>query len=202
MAFQIRRVQLREVFLSGTFSERLSRGDLRDSEAEMRFHRLRIPAHGRTLYTSTFKSKSSICSVIRSSFDRRVHGTCLYSYIPSQVEGHCCPYCGGRVSTSKKPISLAMVQSAADEALEAYAEKVAWHIRRTWNGAVEVLVKERGEYSGVTIEEVVENLREILQSWCAYIPSFSISNGFLSVTREMVSRLVASGNQDRIGISR
>lgn len=81
-----------------------------------------------------------------------------------QVEGHCCPYCGGRVSTSEQ-ISLVTVQTAADEALEGYMDKIAWHIRRKWNGGVvEVLVKEKGDYSGITIQEAVDNLRAMLQS--------------------------------------
>ncbi|XP_020279310.1 protein amnionless-like [Pseudomyrmex gracilis] len=81
---------------------------------------------------------------------------------PLTVEGHCCPYCGGRVSTSET-ISLAIVQAAADEALEGYSDKIGWHARRSWNGDVEVLVKEKGSYSGITIEEAVETLREMLQ---------------------------------------
>lgn len=82
-----------------------------------------------------------------------------------QVEGHCCPYCGGRVSTSKsKQISLVTVQTAADEALEGYTDKIAWHTRRSWDGGVEILVKEKGDYSGITIQEAVDNLREMLQS--------------------------------------
>ncbi|KAL0125777.1 hypothetical protein PUN28_004677 [Cardiocondyla obscurior] len=82
---------------------------------------------------------------------------------PLTVEGHCCPYCGGRVFTSLQ-ISLATVQTIADEALEGYVNKVAWHVRRTWKGGVEVLVKEKGDYSGVTVQEAVENLRERLRS--------------------------------------
>lgn len=81
---------------------------------------------------------------------------------PLTVEGHCCPYCGGRVSTSKQ-ISLVTVQTAADEALEGYTDKIAWHTRRSWNGGVEVLVKEKGDYSGITIQEAVDNLRAMLQ---------------------------------------
>ncbi|XP_011161778.1 protein amnionless-like [Solenopsis invicta] len=81
---------------------------------------------------------------------------------PLTVEGHCCPYCGGRISTSEK-ISLVTIRTAADEALEGYKGKVEWHTRHTWNGGVEVLVKEKGDYSGVTIQEAVENLREMLR---------------------------------------
>jgi len=67
------------------------------------------------------------------------------------------------VSISQQ-ISLTTVQTVADEALEGYTEKVAWHTRCTWNGGVEILIKEKGDYSGITIEEAVENLREMLQS--------------------------------------
>lgn len=65
---------------------------------------------------------------------------------------------------AKKVISLAAVQAAADEALERYAEKLAWYVRRTWNDGVEVLVKEKDDYSGITMDEAVENLKETLQS--------------------------------------
>ncbi|XP_011872566.1 PREDICTED: uncharacterized protein LOC105564646 [Vollenhovia emeryi] len=82
---------------------------------------------------------------------------------PLTVEGHCCSYCGGRVSIPME-ISLATVQTVADEALEGYTEKIAWHARRTWKGGVEVLIKEKGDYSGITVEEAVENLREMLRS--------------------------------------
>ncbi|XP_029154931.1 protein amnionless [Nylanderia fulva] len=99
-----------------------------------------------------------ICAIERS---RCGFTDCEY---PLAVEGHCCPYCGGRVSTSGAHVSLAMVQTAADEALEGYTEKIAWHTRRSWNGGVEVLVKEKGDYSGIAIQEAVENLREMLQS--------------------------------------
>ncbi|XP_032677849.1 protein amnionless-like [Odontomachus brunneus] len=83
---------------------------------------------------------------------------------PLTVEGHCCPYCGGRVSMSKKTTSLTVVQTTADEVLEGYAAQIAWHVRRTSDGGVEVLVKTKGDYSGIVIEEAVENLREMLQN--------------------------------------
>ncbi|XP_011638792.1 uncharacterized protein LOC105428278 [Pogonomyrmex barbatus] len=83
---------------------------------------------------------------------------------PLTVEGHCCPYCGGRVSTQQQIASLATVQTVADEALEGYAERVAWHIRRTWKRGFEVLVKEKGDYSGITTQEAVENLRKMLEN--------------------------------------
>jgi len=80
------------------------------------------------------------------------------------VEGHCCSYCGGRVSISRKAVSLAIVQATADEALERHAKRLAWHVRHTWDGGVEVLVKEKGDYSGMIVDEAVENLKETLQS--------------------------------------
>lgn len=61
------------------------------------------------------------------------------------------------------------VQIVADEALEGYAEKVAWHTRRAWDGGVEILIKGKEDYSEITIQEAVENLREMLQSWCTYL---------------------------------
>jgi len=84
------------------------------------------------------------------------------------VEGHCCPYCGGRVSILQK-ISLVTVQTVADEVLDGYTEKIAWHTRHTWEGGIEVLIKEKGDYSGITIQKAVDNLREMLQSQCKLI---------------------------------
>ncbi|KZC07963.1 Protein amnionless [Dufourea novaeangliae] len=82
---------------------------------------------------------------------------------PLTVEGHCCRYCGGRLSLSSKA-SLSMVRAAASEALEGYAERVAWHVRRCWDGTAEVLIKEKGDYSGIDILEAVENMRRTLLS--------------------------------------
>lgn len=79
------------------------------------------------------------------------------------MEGHCCRYCGGRLSLTDKT-SLSLVQAAADEALERRAEKLVWHVRRTWNGGVEVLIKKKGDYSEIDILEGLEDVKRTLSS--------------------------------------
>lgn len=79
------------------------------------------------------------------------------------MEGHCCRYCGGRLSLTEKT-SLSLVQTAADEALEGRAEKLVWHVRRTWNGGVEVLIKKKGDYSEIDILEGLEDVKRTLSS--------------------------------------
>ena len=82
---------------------------------------------------------------------------------PLRVEGHCCQYCGGRLSLSSEA-SLPMVRAAAGEALEGYADRIAWHVRRKWDGSAEVLIKEKGDYAGIDILEAVENMKKTLLS--------------------------------------
>ncbi|XP_012241714.1 protein amnionless-like [Bombus impatiens] len=82
---------------------------------------------------------------------------------PIWVEGHCCRYCGGRLSLTNK-VPLSMVQVLTDEALERYAEKLAWHVRPTWNGAIEVLIKKKLDYSEIDILEATEDAKRALQS--------------------------------------
>lgn len=79
------------------------------------------------------------------------------------MEGHCCRYCGGRLSLTNK-VPLSMVQVLTDEALERYAEKLAWHVRPTWNGAIEVLIKKKLDYSEIDILEATEDAKRALQS--------------------------------------
>lgn len=86
-----------------------------------------------------------------------------------QVEGHCCRYCGGRLSLTSKA-SLSIVRAAASEALEGYTERIAWHVRRGGDETVEVLIKEKGDYAGIDILEAVENMKKTLLS---KISSFS-----------------------------
>lgn len=59
--------------------------------------------------------------------------------------------------------SLSLVQAAADEALEG-REKLVWHVRRTWSGGVEVLIKKKGDYSEIDILEGLEDVKRTLSS--------------------------------------
>ncbi|KAG5326348.1 AMNLS protein, partial [Acromyrmex heyeri] len=90
-----------------------------------------------------------ICAIQRS---RCGFMGCEY---PLTVEGHCCPYCGGRVCT--------------------------------WNGGVEILIKEKGDYSGITIEEAVENLREMLQNTGINVTNAETAGAAMKDTRLAVT---------------
>ncbi|KAG7187993.1 hypothetical protein KM043_013949 [Ampulex compressa] len=98
-----------------------------------------------------------ICAICRSKCDRS--SACEY---PLTVEGHCCPYCGGRILLSSEA-SVSMSGMAADEALEAYATKLSWHVRRTWTGRVEVLLKGRTYYSETDIAEALIDIHRMLE---------------------------------------
>ncbi|XP_076293935.1 protein amnionless [Lasioglossum baleicum] len=80
-----------------------------------------------------------------------------------KIEGHCCRYCGGRLSLSGET-SLPLVRAAASEALEEYSEKVAWHIRRGSDGAIDVLIKEKGDYFRIDTLVAVNNMEKTLLS--------------------------------------
>ncbi|PBC34785.1 Protein amnionless [Apis cerana cerana] len=98
-----------------------------------------------------------ICAIQRPKCG---YSPCEY---PLWVEGHCCRYCGGRLSLTDKT-SLSLVQAAADEALEGRAEKLVWHVRRTWSGGVEVLIKKKGDYSEIDILEGLEDVKRTLSN--------------------------------------
>ncbi|XP_012338896.1 protein amnionless-like [Apis florea] len=98
-----------------------------------------------------------ICAIQRPKCG---HPACEY---PFWVEGHCCRYCGGRLSLTDRT-SLSLVQAAADEALEGRQEKLAWHVRRAWSGGVEVLIKRKGDYSEIDILEGLEDVKTTLSN--------------------------------------
>ncbi|KAI4495282.1 hypothetical protein M0804_001483 [Polistes exclamans] len=81
---------------------------------------------------------------------------------PLQVEGHCCLYCGGRIIIPKR-VSLAIIRSLADEVLEQRATSIAWHVRRTWTGNIEVLIKELSDYTGANTLIALEDLQTKLR---------------------------------------
>ncbi|XP_076645037.1 protein amnionless [Halictus rubicundus] len=82
---------------------------------------------------------------------------------PLKIEGHCCLYCGGRFSLSGES-SLPLVRAAASEALEEYSERVAWHIRRGSDGAIDVLIKEKADYSRIDTLLAMNNMEKTLLS--------------------------------------
>lgn len=102
---------------------------------------------------------------------------------PLKVEGHCCPYCGGRVLIGSQGSLLSRVKRLAGEILEGFA--VDWHARLTWDANhVEVLVREKGGgYEGVetllAVEELSRELKsQVLGSETSGDPLFE--HGFLS----------------------
>ncbi|XP_003703705.2 protein amnionless [Megachile rotundata] len=105
---------------------------------------------------------------------------------PLTVEGHCCRYCGGRVSLTNKA-SLPVVRVAADEAFEGYTESLAWHVRRTSNGAVEVLIKEKNDYTEINILEAVENMKKALISMNIEVSSTETAGAALQDNRLAVA---------------
>ncbi|XP_046820768.1 protein amnionless [Vespa crabro] len=82
---------------------------------------------------------------------------------PLKIEGHCCLYCGGRIIIPKGA-SLAMIRSLADEVLEQRATNLAWYVRRTWTDNIEILLKEKSEYTGVDTLIALEDLQTKLHN--------------------------------------
>ena len=78
-----------------------------------------------------------------------------------------------------------------DEALEEYAAKLAWHVRRTWDGLVEVLIKKRGDYSEIDILEATEDAKKALLS--IFILQLASDQLNLEISAElMLSRIKSS----------
>lgn len=57
-----------------------------------------------------------------------------------------------------------MIRSLADEVLEQRASSLAWYVRRTWTDNIEVLLKEKSEYTGVETLIALEDLQTKLHS--------------------------------------
>ncbi|XP_017798887.1 PREDICTED: protein amnionless-like [Habropoda laboriosa] len=105
---------------------------------------------------------------------------------PLWVEGHCCHYCGARLSLTNKA-SLSIVRAAADETLEGYGKRFAWHVRRTWSGAAEVLIKEKGAYSGIDMLKIVDDLKRALTSMKIEVLSADTTGAALEDSRLTVT---------------
>ncbi|KAI4503891.1 hypothetical protein M0802_001294 [Mischocyttarus mexicanus] len=101
---------------------------------------------------SPYDYLEEICAIQRP---KCVFAACEF---PLKVEGHCCLYCGGRIIISKG-VSLALIRSLADEVFEQRATSIAWYVRRTWTSNIEVLIKEKIEYTGVNTLIALEDLQ-------------------------------------------
>lgn len=83
-------------------------------------------------------------------------------FIFEKVEGHCCDYCGARLSLSKK-VYTRSVNRLTNEALSHYNTTISWYVRTTWEGGVEILVAEKGQYSGTRSQEALQKLESYLK---------------------------------------
>lgn len=95
------------------------------------------------------------------------------------MEGHCCRYCGGRLSLTNK-VPLPWVRLLVDDIFRGYVRSFAWHVRSTRNGGIEVLIKKKLGYSEIDILEATYRAKRLLQSkfhtlsFSSLIFSFSI----------------------------
>ncbi|XP_043468666.1 protein amnionless [Leptopilina heterotoma] len=80
---------------------------------------------------------------------------------PLKVEGHCCPYCGARLSFSSIVYTRSLSRFT-NEALKSYHTSISWYIRTTWEGGVEVLIAEKGQYTGEGSLEALRTLESYL----------------------------------------
>ncbi|KAK0089517.1 hypothetical protein PV325_006850 [Microctonus aethiopoides] len=87
-------------------------------------------------------------------------GGCEY---PLKIEGHCCDFCGGRISVSADSASVSMLTQLTNEALENYHKSISWHVRASWHGRdYQVLFAENEIYSGIKSQEAMDKLTEFL----------------------------------------
>ena len=78
------------------------------------------------------------------------------------MEGHCCDYCGARLSLSKN-VYTPSVKRITNEALSSYETTISWYVRTTWEGGIEILIAEKGQYSGITSQEALQKLDSYLK---------------------------------------
>lgn len=75
-----------------------------------------------------------------------------------------------------------MVELLVDDALGRYAESIAWHVRPTWNGAIEVLIKKKLDYSEIDILEATYRAKRMLQSkfiFIFYSPRYFVISNYV-----------------------
>ncbi|XP_058798792.1 protein amnionless [Phymastichus coffea] len=97
-----------------------------------------------------------ICDVVRP---RCEIPACEY---PLTVEGHCCYYCGGRITLSAKAL-LSAARKITDRVLSSFSTSVYWHTRITSTGHKEILVTERNRYAGVDVILALDELKTALK---------------------------------------
>ncbi|XP_001604404.1 protein amnionless-like [Nasonia vitripennis] len=95
---------------------------------------------------------------------------------PLKVEGHCCHYCGGRVRFSKKTL-LSSATRVARNILAGYEKSLSWHSRQTSDGFGEILIAEKGVYSGSNVVLGVADVEAALREQNIELLSSETSGG-------------------------
>ncbi|XP_074095818.1 protein amnionless isoform X2 [Cotesia typhae] len=88
----------------------------------------------------------------------------LQCEFPFQIKDHCCDYCGGRVSVPSETISVSKLGEIAQEEF-INNKDIYWHARFAPDKPeLEILVAERGIYSGIKSQEAIDKLRRRLMA--------------------------------------
>ncbi|XP_011298071.1 protein amnionless [Fopius arisanus] len=114
---------------------------------------------------------NEICEIESS----RCSGEEIPCSYPLVVEGHCCSYCGGRVSLNvdHTTFSLSKLHEITTEALKNYHD-ILQHIRVTLDGNVEVLVTE-SVYRGIKSAEAVDTLQRAFAERGINVVSYAVT---------------------------
>ncbi|CAD6208060.1 GSCOCG00010334001-RA-CDS [Cotesia congregata] len=82
----------------------------------------------------------------------------LQCEFPLQIQDHCCDYCGGRVSVPSETITVSKLGEIAEEEFKNNKE-IYWHARFAPDRPeLEILIAERGIYSGIKSQEAIDKL--------------------------------------------
>ncbi|XP_015605571.1 protein amnionless-like [Cephus cinctus] len=104
---------------------------------------------------------------------------CAY---PLKVEGHCCLYCGARVSLSPT-VSLGTVEDAVRETVGQSGMQVAWYVRKRWNDEREILLVETGVYDGLTSAKAADMLAARIRDYGIDVVSVELTGPALLDSR-------------------
>ncbi|XP_051155564.1 protein amnionless [Leptopilina boulardi] len=99
-----------------------------------------------------------------------------------KVEGHCCHYCGARLSFSSI-VYTRLLSRLTNEALKSYHASISWYMRTTWEGGLEILIAEKGQYTGVSSLEALRTLKHYLIEEGVQILYTENSGGPVNVNR-------------------